>query len=85
MRVQGWELQANTASCAGFVVQSGSAGKKQEKTALPDTGRITHPDDTSRTTLISLIKDRIKSGFYNSEAVIDDLGHGFAQALDQTL
>lgn len=38
-----------------------------------------------RGALLSSIRNKIKKGFYNSEAVLDDLSHGFASALDQTV
>ncbi len=38
-----------------------------------------------RRALLKSIKSKIKSGFYNSDAVLDDLSHGFASALDQTV
>lgn len=38
-----------------------------------------------RRALLLSVKSKIKSGFYNSEAVLDDLSHGFASALDQTV
>jgi anti-sigma28 factor (negative regulator of flagellin synthesis) len=37
-----------------------------------------------RNDLISAVKKRIVSGFYNSDTVIDDLGDSFAKALNQT-
>lgn len=39
----------------------------------------------SRTDLLNSIRSKIKQGFYNSDAVIDDIGHGFAQALNSTM
>jgi hypothetical protein len=41
------------------------------------------PED--RQALLSSIKNKIKKGFYNSDSVLEDLSHGFASALDQTI
>lgn len=38
-----------------------------------------------RANLLLKIRNRIKSGFYNSESVLEDLGHGFAKVLDQSI
>jgi len=38
-----------------------------------------------RANLLSTIRNRIKSGFYNSDSVLEDLGHGFAKVLDQSI
>lgn len=39
----------------------------------------------SRKDFLNSIRSKIKQGFYNSDAVIDDIGHGFAQALNNTI
>jgi anti-sigma28 factor (negative regulator of flagellin synthesis) len=41
------------------------------------------PDE--RQALLASIKNKIKKGFYNSDSVLEDLSHGFASALDQTI
>jgi hypothetical protein len=38
-----------------------------------------------RLDLLTQIKKKIKSGYYNRDSVIDDIGYGFAQVLDTTL
>lgn len=45
------------------------------------------PEQTSeeRQALLESIKNKIKKGFYNSDSVLEDLSHGFASALDQTI
>jgi hypothetical protein len=83
MHIQGWGLAAAAASCTGFPVQPGF--EKKSKAAPVSDDSPTLQQNSARTELLSKIKKRINSGFYNSEAVIEDLGHGFAQALDQTL
>jgi anti-sigma28 factor (negative regulator of flagellin synthesis) len=40
---------------------------------------------TDRTELLQKIKDKIQSGFYNSDAVLEDLSHGFAKVLDENV
>ncbi|MBN1577252.1 MAG: hypothetical protein JW913_11910 [Chitinispirillaceae bacterium] len=85
MRIQGWGLQAASAADTMCRVESGYRFKKREKQSSVDAGSRPYQPDPARRELLDTIKHRIKSGFYNSEAVIDDLGHGFAQALDETL
>lgn len=43
----------------------------------------TIPDD--REILLQAIKNKIKAGFYSSNAVADDLSHGFAKILDESV
>jgi hypothetical protein len=38
-----------------------------------------------RDKLLRSIKSKIKGGFYNSEAVLDDLSHSMAKIFDQSL
>ncbi len=40
---------------------------------------------TIRLELLEKVRNKIKSGFYNSESVLDDLSQSFAKALDQTV
>jgi hypothetical protein len=43
------------------------------------------PKIEDRIELLSSIKNKINRGFYNSDSVLEDLSHGFASALDQTV
>jgi hypothetical protein len=85
MSIQGWRLQAISASCIDCRMQSGGGIKKGQKDSSFKAALHHPPSDPARSELLKTIKKRIKSGFYSSETVIDDLGHGFAQALDHTL
>jgi hypothetical protein len=38
-----------------------------------------------RELLLQTIKNRVKSGFYSSNAVAEDLSHGFAKILDESV
>ena len=85
MNNQGWIVQAAAFSCPGFtgppdykVISRSSLGD----TIIENTGS---DKGENRLELLRRIKKQIKSGFYNTDAVIDDIGHGFAQALDQAL
>jgi len=43
----------------------------------------TSSDDRDK--LLQTIKNKVKSGFYSSNAVADDLSHGFAKILDESV
>jgi hypothetical protein len=45
----------------------------------------TETGSEDRKALISTIRNRIKTGYYNSEEVVDDLGNSFAKVLDKLL
>lgn len=65
-------------------VKKTSLGSKP-KAAKSDSVEISFSSpDTDRNLLLKKIKGQIKTGFYNSESVIEDLSHGFAKALDQS-
>jgi hypothetical protein len=49
--------------------------KKSESTDCTD----------ERANLLSTIRNKVKSGFYNSDSVLEDLGHCFAKVLDQNI
>jgi hypothetical protein len=72
--------------------------KKTKHSSVSETGAslnhqltqsvTTTPQDPlieDRSALLSSIKNKINRGFYNSDAVLEDLSHGFASALDQTV
>lgn len=56
-----------------------------EKTiSKPDSFfQSTVSDDREK--LLQTIKNRVKSGFYSSNAVAEDLSHGFAKILDESV
>jgi hypothetical protein len=40
--------------------------------------------ESDRASYLDQIRKKIKAGFYNSDSVVDDISHGFANALDQS-
>ncbi|MBN1603374.1 MAG: hypothetical protein JW915_17325 [Chitinispirillaceae bacterium] len=76
------EVKKKTES--GFKNQSAVSPKKgggDNNSSLPPSEQFFE----ERRALLLSIKSKIKSGFYDSDAVLDDLSHGFASALDQTV
>jgi hypothetical protein len=85
MSNQGWMVQAAAFSYPGFIGSS-DYGAISRSSPVDTSSESTGSDKgENRLELLRRIKKRVKSGFYNSDAVIDDIGHGFAQALDQAL
>ena len=82
MSTQGWMIQAASFSYSGI---TGPPMNGLRHRSLLDSTDEDREKGESRLELLNRIKSRIKTGFYNSDAVIDDIGHGFAQALDQAL
>jgi hypothetical protein len=62
--------------------QTSDLGKAQ-----PQADRFESPRtvDSDRDALLQKIKGKIKSGFYTSDAVMEDLSHGFAKILDENV
>jgi hypothetical protein len=84
MQIQGWGLPLPATAGA-----NGAGSPEQDcmhpLQKLPSKVKMTAPPhDPTRLELLASIKKRIKSGFYNSEMVLEDLSDGFAQALDPT-
>jgi hypothetical protein len=50
-----------------------------------DTVTLSSASDSDREALLQKIKNKIKSGYYNSDAVLDDLSHSFAKVLDESM
>ena len=61
--------------------------KRAFKTDLFSTNDIVElkSDPAERAELLQKIKNKVKTGYYNSESVLEDLSHGFAKALDQSV
>lgn len=87
MRIQGWGIPVAVVACTEYPapVVCGESGMKCIPKAVETAAKPPPHGESGRSELLASIKQRIKSGFYNSESVIDDLGHGFARALDPTL
>lgn len=85
MSNQGWMVEAAAFSYSGFSGSPDVGANRRVSLPNDDNNETTSEDSESRLELLNRIKKRIKSGFYNSDAVIDDIGHGFAQAVDQAL
>jgi hypothetical protein len=45
----------------------------------------TPPQDEERLKLLASVRLKLQQGFYNSDAVLDDLTNGFAKAFDALL
>ena len=50
-----------------------------------DTYEPSGSKETDRSELLKAVKNRIKSGFYNSEVVVDDLSNVIAKAMNRIL
>ena len=85
MKIQGWGIQAAAVSYTGFPVSSDYGYSKPSLPHKAVLDELSAVKGENRSELLKLIKSRIKAGFYSTDAVIDDIGHGFAQALDQSL
>jgi hypothetical protein len=59
--------------------EKGKTGRRAPERQEVDTETSGSPD---RAELMLSVKQKIKSGYYNSESVLDDLSHGFASALN---
>jgi len=86
MRIQGWDKAALPDGSATFdPAQKSSRSDSSCHPAHVSSGAGVHSDTDMRTELLLKIKKKIASGFYNSDSVIEDIGYGFAQALDHSL
>lgn len=85
MKIQGWGIQAAAVSYTAIPVSPDFGYPKRASAQQSEHGEISPEKRENRLELLKRIKNRIKTGFYSSDAVIDDIGHGFAQALDQSL
>ena len=85
MSTQGWMVQAAAFSYSGMSGSPDFISGERDSPFRAATNDKAHDRAESRHELLNRIKKQIKTGFYNSDAVIDDIGHGFAQALDQAL
>jgi hypothetical protein len=59
--------------------------KSKPAVAEPPKDIFQPSGDTDRSALLDAVKKRIKSGYYNSKDVIDDLGESFAKVFDKNL
>ena len=57
---------------------------RKEIFSVNDTVEISNMEST-KTVLLEQIREKIKTGFYNSESVLEDLSHGFAKSMGQGL
>ena len=85
MKIQGWGIQAAPVSFAGIPVSGDLSSSETVGSRCSEFNDDSPDKHETRLELLKKIRSRIKSGFYNSDAVIDDIGHGFAQALDQSM
>ena len=86
MAIQGLE---NGASFRAKHVTKVRTAKSDKQSRFPGNVGLNSPPasviEKDRSELITLIRKKIKKGFYNSDKVIDDLSYGFADALDRTV
>lgn len=87
MHIQGWGLK-NAAHQSAMLSRNTTRGGKRDSPLsdiIKEDSVSSESDTGDRAELLNKIQQKIRSGFYNSDAVIEDLGFGFAQALDRTL
>jgi len=61
-----------------------ASGEKDSKSLFKVSDTFeSSADPAERKEFLQAIKKKIKSGFYNTEPVIEDLSHGFAKILNQ--
>jgi anti-sigma28 factor (negative regulator of flagellin synthesis) len=58
---------------------------EKQVTSQESSSSVSERTPEERQALLASIKNKIKKGFYNSDSVLEDLSHGFASALDQTI
>jgi|GEM_PF-4125834 len=85
MRVQGLGLQRDGVPCAMRPQGRKPGPDTDDKPAHSDVTVHPSQNNTFRSELVEAIRKKVKSGYYNSDSVIDDIGYGFASALDQSL
>lgn len=73
---------------------TGKLSRERKESSAESFNRISPVSDvyepstapsSERAELLSSIKKRIKSGYYNSKEVLEDLSDSFAKVLDKTL
>lgn len=86
MKIQGWNslLIPQVTETGIFSSIKRSLPIHREASIDEDPLPSLSPSDV-RSELLAKIKLKIKSGYYNNESVIDDIGYGFAQAIDNSL
>jgi len=87
MRLQGWNITALTEFSAKQF-HSENACPIGTDTSIKEGSISAHQlrdESEPRVELLNKIRKKISSGFYNSESVIEDIGYGFAQALDNSI
>lgn len=60
-------------------------GAEKQVTSQDSAAPVSDRTPEERQALLDSIRNKIKKGFYNSDSVLEDLSHGFASALDQTI
>jgi hypothetical protein len=65
------------------VSKSGSPKDTVKKNPFRITDSFEPSDSPERKELLLSIKKRIRTGYYNTEPVLEDLSHGFAKILNQ--
>lgn len=81
MKKDGFSLN----NCVKADTQLNPNGKPTIEPSQYHQGQDLPIKNSEREKFLESIKAKIREGFYNTENVIDDLSHGFAEALDQTI
>jgi hypothetical protein len=71
------ELKPDTA------LKDKAAGNPKKKSLFAVSDSFEPSDTPERKAFIQSVRNKIRSGFYNTEPVLEDLSHGFAQVLNQ--
>ena len=82
MHIHGWVAPG---ACVDIPITGDTLRRESARKCSTSHESKNAKSDIPRSELLKTIRKKIQSGFYNSDAVIEDIGHGFAQALDQTL
>jgi hypothetical protein len=84
MLVQGLGLINRSEPKAGNASNAKGSNKEQKK-SLFQTSDTFEPSTATpeRSELLKLIKKQIGAGYYNSDAVLEDLSYGFANVMNQ--
>ncbi len=62
-----------------------SKSMASEKALSQSDSFVQSSSSDDRELLLQIIKNKVKSGFYSSNAVAEDLSHGFAKILDESV
>jgi hypothetical protein len=86
MYVQGLGHSAQLNLKQNLLVKAKTQTSNKDTAQLqPDSFERARAIESDRDALLQKIKGKIKSGFYTSDVVMEDLSHGFAKILDENV